>query len=93
MEYNLATVVLWINSHSFMQWDFAYLLDQVRALSFSPSACIRHVYQEPISAIGFMANYACSHQTHQWFLGYQNLLIGLTGILHLHALENPHGGR
>ena len=90
VESDSATVVSWAISSSLVRWDFTYILGRVRALASRSSISIRHVFREVTSAVDFMANWACSHQTCQRFFNPSDLPTGLSGILHLDTLVIPY---
>lgn len=60
------------------------------ALTSSFPIVIRYVLGEATSAVDFLANWACTHRVSQCFLSSRDLLIGLSGNLHLDAKEIPH---
>lgn len=46
VEFDSTAILSWITSYGSMQWNFAYLLGRVCALSSSLSLLIRHVFFE-----------------------------------------------
>ena len=73
-----------------MWWGYVYLLGRIHTLSSSPSIVISNVFQEGTFATDSMANWACTHQTHQRFFSTRDLPSSLFGILDLDDIKFSH---
>lgn len=90
VESDSTIVVSWANSHCQVWWGYVYLLGRIHTLSSDPSIVIRNVFQEGTFATDFMANWACTHQTHQRFFSIGEPPSSLFGILDLDDRKFSH---
>lgn len=64
-----------------VRWEHVCTLGQFRIMSSAVSVLVRHVLREAVSTADFMANWACTHRVHQYFLSPQAFLSAYLGLL------------